>query len=91
MKSSSKRYSLLYYGAVAAASLMLILLIFNGLNWPVSAEIILGSTLLIHSMALAKTAKQMFLAAYKKGLIHEFVYRLQHGYDISESKSDSDA
>ena len=91
MKNNSKKFSLLFYGAVATASIVLILLIFNGLDWPVSAEIILGTTLFVHSIALARSAKEMFIAAYNKGLIHELVYRLQHGYDISESKSETEA
>lgn len=90
MKFNAAKYSLLYYSIVAITAAVLLLLVFKGLAWPVTAEIILGITLVLHSLVLAKTAKEMFVSAYRKGLVHDLIFHLQHGYDISDSKSESE-
>lgn len=89
MKSISKP-SLLYYCISAIISAGFISLLISGLNWPVAAEIIIAITLFTHSLILARSAKDLFLAAQEKGLITEWVLQLQHGYDISESNGESE-
>lgn len=84
------KYSLLYYSTAATLSAGVIMLLIHSVQWPASAEIILGITLFLHSLILARTAKDLFLSAYQNGLISEWFLRLQHGYDMSESKSESE-
>lgn len=90
MKNTTK-FSLFYYISVSILALGLILLILRGLEWPLSSEIITGTALFIHSLILARSGKDLFLAAYQKGLISDWLFELQHGYDISKSNSESDA
>lgn len=90
MKNTSK-YSLLYYLLVSITSVGFILLILRGLQWPLGSEIITGSALFIHSLLLARSGKDLFTAAQQKGLISDWLFQLQHGYDMSKSNSDSDA
>lgn len=89
MKRISKP-SLLYYCISSIISAGIIFLLIQGFNWPVGAEIIIAITLFIHSLVLARSAKDIFLAAQEKGLLTEWFLQLQHGYDISESNSESE-
>ncbi|WP_340103572.1 hypothetical protein [Rhodohalobacter sp. 8-1] len=90
MKGTLK-YTLLYYFSVSIMSASIILLILRGLQWPLSSEIIIGTTLYIHSLILARTSKDLFITAHQKGLISEWLFQMQHGYDMSKSNGDSDA
>ena len=90
MKSISK-YLLLYYTIMSLTSAGLILLVVNTLHWPVLSEIIIGITLFVHSIILSISVKNLFMAAYEKGLVSEWIFNLQHGYDISNGKSEADS
>lgn len=90
MKIASK-YIFLFYFTVSLISAGLILLLLNILQWPVSAEVIIGITLFVHSIILSRSAKDLFMTALEKGLVSDWVFHLQHGYDMSNSKSETDS
>ena len=68
------KFSLLYYLAAAATSLVLIIALLSLLNWPVVAEVAFGSALFLHALILSKNAKGLFLNALDKGLVQEYFY-----------------
>jgi|AntRauTorcE11898_2_1112593.scaffolds.fasta_scaffold22190_1 uncharacterized membrane protein YjjP (DUF1212 family) len=90
MKNTSK-YTLLYYFTASLISAGIILLILQGITWPVGSEIIISIVLYIHSLLLTRSAKDLFINARQKGLISELFLQFQHGYDISNSNRESDA
>jgi|GEM_PF-1217574 len=89
MKNLTKHISI-YYITMGTLSIALIALLMSLLNWPVVAEIALGTALFIHALVLSKTAKDLFISAHEKGLVSEFYYRLKNGYEISESNSETE-
>lgn len=84
-----RKLSLLYYVAVGVLSGSVILLFLHLIQWPVIAESALGITLFIHSLVLARTAKDLTISAYEKGLISELFNQLKNGYEISETHTES--
>lgn len=86
MKSIPK-HILLFYSTVGFLSAVLVLLLLHGLNWPVVSEAIIGVTLFVHSIILARSGKDLFMKAYDKGLVSEWLFHLQHEYDISNSSN----
>lgn len=87
---NTSKYSLFYYVSVGIISIGLILLVLSTLQWPISSEVITGAALFAHSLILARSAKDLFLAAQQKGLISDLLFHIQHGYDMSKSNSESD-
>jgi len=71
------KYSMLYYLSTAATSLIVIIALLSLLNWPILAEVAFGSALFLHSLILSKTAKDLFINALDKGLVHELFYSLR--------------
>lgn len=89
MKYTSK-LSFLYYASTAVVSASIILLLFHIIQWPVLAEAIFGTTLFFHSLFLARTVKDLTLAAHRKGILSDLYYQLKNGYEMSESKPESE-
>jgi uncharacterized membrane protein YjjP (DUF1212 family) len=90
MKTTFK-YSFFYYLTACLLTSGVILLILQGMKWPVSAEIIIGVALFLHGLLLARSVKDLFVKAQQNGLIEELFLQLQHGFEMSKSKSESDA
>jgi cell division protein FtsW (lipid II flippase) len=86
MKSTPK-HILLFYSMVGFFSAILILLLVHGINWPIISEAIIGIALFVHSLILARSGKDLFMKAYEKGLVSEWLFHLQHEYDISNSSN----
>ena len=84
--NSSIKYKLLYYGTVSAVSAAMILLLLSWLSWPATAAIAFGAALFIHALILSRSAKDLFLAALEKGLIHELIYTAKSGTELPERK-----
>lgn len=82
--NSSSKYKLLYYIASAVTALPVIIAILSILSWPLIAEISLGVALFLHSLILAKSAKEIFRYARENGLLQEWAYSLTQGVEVSE-------
>lgn len=83
------KYNLIYYITIAATSLVLIVALLSLLNWPVVAQIALGTALFLHSLILSRTAKDLFLGALEKGLVHELLYTLRSASEISKQNREA--
>lgn len=68
----------------------IIALLISLLEWPVIAEIVTASALFIHSLLLARNAKDLFLTASQKGLVTEWLLRLQHSFEMKSHNSESE-
>lgn len=84
------KLNLLYYSTTGILSGIVILLFIHVVQWPVIAEISLGLTLFIHSFILARTAKDLIIAAYDKGIISDLLEQMKNGYEISKSHHESE-
>ena len=84
--NSSFKYKLFYYGTASAVSATMILLLLSWLSWPATAATAFGVTLFIHALILSRSAKDLFLAALEKGLIHELIYTAKSSAELPESK-----
>ena len=87
MKNTSK-YTLIFYATVSLASAGLIFVVLHILQWPLVSELITGTALFVHSIILARSAKDLFSAAHEKGLVTQWLFHLQNGYDVSNSNSE---
>jgi len=87
MQNTSK-YTLLFYATVSLASAGLIFVVLHILQWPLVSELITGTALFVHSIILARSAKDLFSAAHEKGLVTQWLFHLQNGYDVSNSNSE---
>src|SRR6056297_1832056 len=77
MKNTSK-YTLLYYTTVSLVSAGLIFVLLYILQWPLASELITGTALFVHSIILARSAKDLFAAAHEKGLVSQWLFHLQN-------------
>ncbi len=82
--NSLLKYRLLYYIATAITALPVIIAILSILNWPVIAETALGVALFLHSLILAKYAKNALRHATESGLLQEWAYSLSQEVEVSE-------
>lgn len=89
MKYFSK-LSFFYYTSTAVVSGSIILLFLHLIQWPVLAEVILGTTLFIHGLILARTIKDLAITAHQKGILSDLYYQIKHGYEMSESNPESE-
>ncbi|CAN5184009.1 hypothetical protein BH23BAC3_BH23BAC3_08160 [soil metagenome] len=83
------KYTLLYYITTAATTLVLIVALLSLLKWPVVAELALGTALFIHSLILSRTAKDLFLGALEKGLVHEMLYSIRAGAEVTKQNREA--
>jgi len=84
--NSINKYKLLYYVAAAVTALPVIIAILSILNWPLLAEVSLGAALLLHSLALAKTAKEAYRYIRDNGLLHEWIYSIERGVEMTDQR-----
>ena len=82
--NSLLKYRLLYYIAAAITALPVIIAILSILNWPVIAETSLGVALFLHSLILAKYAKNALRYATENELLQEWAYSLTQEVEVSE-------
>jgi hypothetical protein len=72
-------------------SVGMIALLINALQWPLISEMIIASALYLHIIIFARTAKDLFFSAYQKGLVSDWLFQLQHSYDMRNHNGESEA
>lgn len=84
------KFALLFYCSTGVISAGAILLLLYALQFPALSEAIIGIALFIHSFILARSAKDLFMSAYEKGLVSEWVFQLQQSYEVSSNNRERD-